>query len=85
MIPYPHQEELAPIALDILRQHAIVYLAMEERTGKTLISLLVAEQSAAKSILIITKKKALPDWIDVLRKWKHTKRFTPINYHQAHS
>jgi len=82
--PYKHQEELSTQALDILRENMMVYLAMEERTGKTLTALLVAEKSTAKRVLVITKKKALDGWEDTLAKFTHTKDYVVTNYHQAH-
>jgi len=84
MIPYPHQEELSDLALTILRKNAIVYLAMEERTGKTLTAILTAEKSAAQNVLVVTKKKALDGWNDTLAKFKHEKNYTVTNYHQVH-
>ena len=84
MIPYPHQEELSDDALLILREHGLVYLACEERTGKTLTAILVAEKSAANKVLIITKKKALGGWHETLEKFTHTKDYTVTNYHQSH-
>ncbi len=84
MKPYVHQEELSNQALDILRENMIVYLAMEERTGKTLTAILVAEKSAAKNILVITKKKALKGWEETLAAFDHSKNYTVTNYHQAH-
>jgi len=57
---------------------------MEERTGKTLISLMLAEDSAAQNILILTKKKAIPGWEDHLRNWAHSKKYTVINYESVH-
>lgn len=84
MIPYPHQESMSDEALDILREHAIVYLASEERTGKTLTAILVAEKSKAKNILVITKKKALEGWNETLTAYPHNKVYKVTNYHQAH-
>lgn len=84
MIPYEHQVDLAERAYDILRDEMIVYLCCEERTGKTLTSILVAEMSNVQSILIITKKKALDGWFDTLNAFKHDKDYTVVNYHQAH-
>lgn len=83
MTPYQHQTEIAGEALDILRAKGIVYISMEERTGKTLTSILMAEDSTAVNILVITKKKALDGWNDTLSKFKHTKNYTITNYHQA--
>ncbi len=79
-----HQSEIAGRALSLLREYGIVYLAMEERTGKTLTSILVCEATIASNILVITKKKALPGWFDTLAKFKHTKNYEVVNYHSAH-
>jgi hypothetical protein len=81
--PYPHQVEVAAQAAEILKKHMIVYLAMEERTGKTITSILVAEQINVARVLVITKKKPLDDWRQVLTDLPHTKMFEVTNYHQA--
>lgn len=85
MKPHDYQIELAEQCYDILKQHAIVYLAAEERTGKTIPAILIAEMcSNVNSILIITKKKALRGWNDTLAALPHTKKYNVTNYHQAH-
>jgi hypothetical protein len=61
----------------------IVYLAMEERTGKTLTAILVAEKANVKNVLVLTKKKALEGWHETLRAFRHTKVYTVTNYHGA--
>lgn len=83
MTPYDYQEIISVSALKILRKNGLVYLAMEERTGKTLVSILIAEKSKAKKILVLTKKKALDGWNDTLVKFIHEKDYTVTNYHQA--
>lgn len=83
MKPYPHQTQLADKAYGILATYMLVYLAMEERTGKTLTSILVCEQSKVQNILVVTKKKALEGWHDTLAAFTHTKHYTVVNYHQA--
>lgn len=83
--PYEHQEELSNDALEVLRENAIVYLAMEERTGKTITALMAAEKSAAQRILVITKKKAEVDWKKVLADPLWTKQYVLTTYHQIHS
>lgn len=83
MIPWKHQTNIAKEAVDIIKEHMIVYLAMEERTGKSLTSLLIAEDLAVQNVLIITKKKALTDWKQLLIDAKLTKNYTVINYHMA--
>ena len=84
MKPYQHQIDISSQALDILRKHMIVYLAMQERTGKTLTSILICEQTKCNNILVITKKKALVGWIDTLSKYTHNKTYECINYESLH-
>lgn len=84
MRPYPHQLDISSQALDILRKHMLVYLAMQERTGKTLTSILVCEQTKCNNILVITKKKALVGWEETLSKYKHNKTYECINYESLH-
>lgn len=84
MTPYPHQEELSNVGLDILQKNAIVYLAMEERTGKTLTAILIAEKSKAKRVLVVTKKKAAKGWHDTLKAFSHIKDIEVTTYHQAY-
>jgi len=83
MKPYQHQIELADKAYAVLKQHMLVYLACEERTGKTLASILVCEQADVQNVLVITKKKAITGWQETLKQFKHTKIYTVTNYHQA--
>lgn len=85
MTPYPYQIELADKAYEILAKHMLVYLAMEERTGKTLIAILVCERLKAchQNILVLTKKKALKGWQDTLQQFAHQKIYFITNYHQA--
>ncbi len=80
MLPRAHQTIGAAWALNTIRQYGLAYLSWQERTGKTLTALLTAEYSKAKSILIVTKKKAIPGWEDTLSQWAHTKRYDVINY-----
>lgn len=84
MNPYQHQIDISSQALDILRKHMSVYLAMQERTGKTLTSILVCEQTKCNNILVITKKKALVGWEETLSKYTHNKTYECINYESLH-
>lgn len=91
--PWEHQIEIAPRVVELVREHHICYLAMEERTGKSITFLLAAEQMEwVKTVLIITKKKALgtpehPGWTELLRDAKACglikKDYDLVNYHQA--
>ena len=84
MTPFVYQEELAKQGLALLLAHNIVYFAMEERTGKTLTAIRVAEQHPATTVLVITKKKALKGWEDTLAAYKTNKPFEVTTYSQLH-
>jgi hypothetical protein len=59
MQPRHYQIDISNKAADIIKQHGLVYLAMQVRTGKTVTALLTAEKLGAEYILFITKKKAI--------------------------
>ena len=66
MIPYNHQVTIASDAYGILASYGMVYLAMEERTGKTLTAIVLAEMTTRTNVLVLTKKKALDGWYETL-------------------
>jgi len=85
MKPRPHQIELAAEGYIILKTYMICYLAMEERTGKTITSILIAEACAnVNTVLVVTKKKAVKDWLNVPDRLPHKKKYYVTNYHQVH-
>jgi len=84
MIPYDYQVKIAEQALEIIRENGLVYFAMEERTGKTLSFLLMAELSAAKRVLVVTKKKAEAGIAEALANWEHDTYFRLTTYTQVH-
>ena len=80
--PYEHQISIAKSAYEILKLFGFVYLAMEERTGKTLTSLLVVQKcnkNFIKKVLVVSKLKALPDWQYWLDYYKHV-----LGVHDSH-
>lgn len=83
LIPRPHQRRLAAAGLALLRKHMICYLACEERTGKTLSAILMAEDCDIKNVLVLTKKNAVAGWVETLEQYPHSKNYTVTNYHQA--
>jgi len=91
MIPRDYQAELADEGAALIRKHMILYLAWEERTGKSLTGILVAEQLAVTDVLIITKKKALGSvklkegWANLLNEFEHTKNYTLTTFGKARS
>lgn len=79
-----HQIEGSKQGLEILRKNNLVYIAWEERTGKTLTSILICEEfEKAKTILIITKKKAIEGWENTLNSFCTNKKYIVTNYHAA--
>ena len=54
-----YQVDIAKKGLNILKEKAIVYLAMEVRTGKTLTAFEICKQYDAKKVLFLTKKRAV--------------------------
>lgn len=77
----PHQVELGQEALEKLREFGLVYLAMEERTGKAITSLVACENSIAATGLIVTKKGALEGWNETLNNFNHLNSYDLVNYH----
>ena len=86
MTPYPHQITIAEQGSKILKDFGILYLAMEERTGKSLTSILVCEHCLkAKNVLIVTKKKALKGWQETLSAYTPKRlNYELINYESLH-
>jgi len=79
MKPYKHQLSIASEAYSVLQKYGLVYLAMEERTGKTLTSLVLAEISACTKVLVLTKKKALGGWYETLDSYSENPRVDGVN------
>ena len=86
MKPYEHQTRISLEAYGLLKRYGLVYLAMQERTGKTLTSILTCEMCSdnQKEILVITKKKAIKGWENTLKAYKHNKVYTIANYEMLH-
>lgn len=75
---------MAQEGLAILKKHMLVYLAGEERVGKTLAAILIAKNINVKHILVLTKKKAIDGWIKTLKQYEHDRFYRVTNYHQIH-
>ena len=82
MIPYEHQVKASKLAVKIMKESMIVYLASEERSGKSLTTILTTEQLNIKTVLILTKKRAIDGWLNILKEYEHNKDYTVINYEQ---
>jgi len=82
MKPMKHQIEAAEKLYNLLQEYGYAYLQGQPRSGKTLTSILVAEMSKAKNIIVFTKKKAIDGWTKFLT--SVSKNYTVVNYEQAH-
>lgn len=82
--PWPHQHELCEIALPILKELGWVYLATEERTGKSLTAIMIAEETRASRVLILTKSKAVPGWEKTINNYIHLNSYVVSTYQSVH-
>jgi hypothetical protein len=83
MQPRQHQIKIANEAVELIKDYNLAYIAAEERTGKTLAAILVAEQLKAKC-LVITKAKAIPGWLETLAAYKASVAVDVVSFHQAY-
>lgn len=81
-----YQEDISNRAVDILREYSLVYLAIQPRCGKTLISFAIAYKYGAKSVLFVTKKKAKSDIVNQLENSEFNFELIEVtNYEQLHN
>jgi superfamily II DNA or RNA helicase len=76
---YDYQKTVVDEALPILSNKGYVYLALEERTGKTLISMSLADDLGYDDILFVTKKKAIPSIVSDYEKGEFSFNLDVIN------
>jgi len=79
-----YQEEIIAKSIDVLGEHGFVYLAMEVRTGKTLTSMGIAQGMGMKSMLFITKKKAISSIESDYKMYGPLFDIQVINYESLH-
>jgi len=79
-----YQKEIIDKGIDVLGEHGFVYLAMEVRTGKTLTSMGIAEGMEMKSMLFITKKKAISSIEGDYQMYGPSFDIQVINYESLH-
>ena len=80
----PYQKDLSFKAASILSELKIVYLAVEVRCGKTIISLETAKLYGAKNVLFLTKKKAISSIEKDYKAMKYNFNLTVINNESLH-
>ncbi len=76
--PLPHQQEAIAALLPALEQHGRATAVMACGTGKTLVSLWVAERSQATTILVLLPSLALVR--QTLHEWLHETRWPSLAY-----
>lgn len=80
----PYQQDIIDQGSRILKEHGFVFLAMEVRTGKTLTSLGIADECGAKSVLFVTKKKAIGSIENDYNTLKPNFTIKVVNYESLH-
>lgn len=75
-----YQHEIVKKGYQILAEFGILYLSMEVRTGKTIISLSIAEIMNAKRVLFVTKKMAIESVLKDYRASGYEYMLKVINY-----
>lgn len=79
-----YQKEIIDKGIDVLGEHGFVYIAMEVRTGKTLTSMGIAEGMEMRSMLFITKKKAISSIESDYQMYGPSFDIQVINYESLH-
>lgn len=83
IIARPYQIDKAIDCWNILRETGYVFLAGKPRSGKTLTAILVCEMSnQINSILVLTKKNAIPGWMLFINNYPVRHNYHVINYEQ---
>jgi SNF2 family DNA or RNA helicase len=80
----PYQRDIRDRGVTVLKEHGLLYLAMEVRTGKTLTSLAIAQEYGAAEVLFVTKKKVITDIQEQYRTLPQTYELTVTNYESLH-
>ena len=83
IVPYKYQIDYAEKVSRVLLNLGVALLYADTRTGKTPISLLVANNIEAKKVLFVTPKKAIPN-IEVFARQLYPDKVTVINYESLH-
>ena len=79
-----YQIQIIEKAKGVLQAHRFVYLSMQVRTGKTLTAMGTAQKLGVKSMLFVTKKKAIGSIEEDYKKLKPQYNLTCINYESLH-
>lgn len=72
----PYQSELSSQGVDILSRYGLLYLAMQVRTGKTCTAMDICRASMYKSVLFLTKKKAIENILEDYHEFGFSEHFS---------
>lgn len=81
---YDYQKQLASAAKSIFVARGFVYIAAEERTGKTFVSLQMLHELGYERIFVVTKKAAIDGWLNVLNTHYPNVQHFVCNYQSLH-
>lgn len=84
MTLYDYQKDIVNEAIPILKENGLVYLSLYQRTGKTPISLTVANELNSRRVLFVTKKKAITSIVQDFQRLKYNYTLDVINYESLH-
>lgn len=79
-----YQIQNANECTEILNKYGLVYLQHEQRSGKTLTALQIAENIKSKKVLFITKKKAISSIQSDFNDFNFNYELDVINYESLH-
>lgn len=79
-----YQDRIASQAVERLHDFGLCYLSMECRTGKTITALSTAERYGARSVLFVTKKKAVGSIESDYNLLRPSYSIVVTNYESAH-
>jgi hypothetical protein len=80
-----YQLDIIDRGSECINKHGFVYLAMEVRTGKTLTSLGICRKIGSKSVLFVTKKKAISSIENDYALLSPSYSIDVINYESLHT
>jgi len=79
-----YQKQVVDLAHCIIAKKKLVYIAAETRTGKTLMALRISDLRDSKSVLFVTKKRAIKSIKKDYKLLKPNFKLTVINYESLH-
>lgn len=79
-----YQKDFRAQGLEVLKEHGAVYLQGEPRTGKTIVSLTLANDVGSQDVLFLTKKKAIQSILNDYESSGFEYSIDCTNYEQAH-